>query len=567
MGLLLNSIDHQVVASGVRRVRTARGPATLIRLGISLGVLAASAIVAPASGQSRDTSAAVTQAAGDISPESPRAALEQFLRLARAGRFAEAARFLEVPDSLRDSAPRFAQRLKIALDRHLWLDMDRVSGAATGDPDDRLAVGLDQLGVIAGTDGTRYPVRLARAATDSGTTWRFTRGTVARIDDWYATVENRWLIEHLPGVLLRTGPLDILWWQWIALPVLLVVVWLVGRIGSVLIRAVGARLVQRTRVEWDDRLLERLGGPIAVAVALVAAAALLPLLSLAQPVDDVMYRLVRAGFFFTFFWALWRVVDVSREVMATSAWAMTAATSRNLIPLGSRIAKAVVLAMAVVAILSLLGFPVASLIAGLGIGGLALALAAQKTVENLFGAFSIGVDQPIREGDTVRVEEFVGTVESIGLRSTRFRTLDRTVITIPNGKLADMRLESLTARDRLRFATVIGLVYDTTAAQMREVLAGIERVLRAHPKLWTESLTVRFREFADSSLNIEVMAWFETTDWAEFITIRQEVLLQIMEVVERAGTSFAFPTRTVHLVGEPAANDGAQASAPAAHPR
>ncbi|MGH7617378.1 MAG: mechanosensitive ion channel family protein, partial [Gemmatimonadaceae bacterium] len=172
---------------------------------------------------------------------------------------------------------------------------------------------------------------------------------------------------------------------------------------------------------------------------------------------------------------------------------------------------------------------------------------AQKTVENLFGAFSIGVDQPFREGDFVKVDDFVGTVEGIGLRSTRFRTLDRTIITLPNGRLADMRLESFTARDRLRFAAVIGLVYDTSATQMRAVLEGFERVLREHPTIWPDAIVVRFSELAASSLNIEVMAWFRTSDWGEFQRIRQDILLRFMDVVEEAGTSFAFPTTTVHL--------------------
>jgi MscS family membrane protein len=216
----------------------------------------------------------------------------------------------------------------------------------------------------------------------------------------------------------------------------------------------------------------------------------------------------------------------------------------------SRMAKILVLVLAALTLLSELGFSVTSLIAGLGIGGLALALAAQKTVENLFGAFSIGADQPFREGDFVRIEEFVGTVEAIGLRSTRIRTLDRTLISIPNGKLADMRLESLTERDRMRLACIIGLVYSTTAAQMREALEGFERVLRSHPRIWPDAVVVRFKEFGDSSLNIEIMAWFQTRQWSEFQLMRQEVLLQFMDVVEKAGSSFAFPTRTIHVVNE-----------------
>jgi MscS family membrane protein len=257
--------------------------------------------------------------------------------------------------------------------------------------------------------------------------------------------------------------------------------------------------------------------------------------------------MIRAGFFAAFFWTLFRLVDVGFHLLGDSMWARSG-PSRSLIPLGSRVAKVGIIAIAAVAVLSYLGYPVASLVAGLGIGGLALALAAQKTVENLFGAFSIGVDQPFRVGDTVRIEDFQATVERIGLRSTRFRTLDRTIVTIPNGKLADSRIESYTARDRMRLSTIVGLVYGTTEAQVRQVLAGFDRVLRAQPKLFPEGVTVLLRGLGNSSLDIEVTAQFQTEDYGEYQAIRQEILLQFLRVVEEAGTSLAFPTQTVHLV-------------------
>jgi MscS family membrane protein len=173
---------------------------------------------------------------------------------------------------------------------------------------------------------------------------------------------------------------------------------------------------------------------------------------------------------------------------------------------------------------------------------------ALPLISGLAGAVSLGIDQPFREGDFVRVEDFVGTVEAIGPRSTRIRTLDRTSITVPNGRLSDMRLESFAARDRMRLACTVGLVYGTSGAQMRAVLAGLEAVLRRQEKIWRDSVVVRFKELAASSLDIEVMAWFTTPDWGELQPIRQETLLQFMDVVDGAGTSFAFPTRTVHVV-------------------
>jgi MscS family membrane protein len=357
------------------------------------------------------------------------------------------------------------------------------------------------------------------------------------------------MLENLPAVLLRPGPFDVLWWQWMALPIVAFIAVLLGMLTGRIVQAIAARVAARTSIKWDDVVISRLSGPVSAALALALAAAMLPFLGLYPPAAAAAYQVVRTGYFIVFFWSLFRLVDVAFHLLGATPWAVASGTSRALIPLGSRVAKVAVFAIATVAVLSLLGYPVASLVAGLGIGGLALALAAQKTVENLFGAFSIGVDQPFRVGDFVKVEDFVATVEAIGLRSTRFRTLDRTLVTIPNGQLADSRIESYTARDRIRLHTIIGLVYETTEAQMREVLAGFEDVLRSHPKIWTVAMVVRFREFAASSLDIEVMAWFETEVFSEFQQYRQEVLLGFMGAVERAGTSIAFPTRTVHLVG------------------
>jgi MscS family membrane protein len=141
-------------------------------------------------------------------------------------------------------------------------------------------------------------------------------------------------------------------------------------------------------------------------------------------------------------------------------------------------------------------------------------------------------------------------VEAIGMRSTRVRTMDRTIVTFPNGRLAETRTESITARDRIRLSARLGLAYSTTAPQLRRVLAGAEGALRAHPKIWPESVLVRFTELGDSALQVEVMAWFLTTDWDEFTAIRQELLLRFMEIVAEAGTSLAFPTRTVHVLSE-----------------
>ena len=353
-------------------------------------------------------------------------------------------------------------------------------------------------------------------------------------------------LQHLPEPLRAMGPRGLMWWQWVALPLALVAAWVLGFVLGRLTQSLLGMLARRTKATWDDQVAASIGRPLTLAWTVAVGRALVLPLALPEGWERSVYSGLRTALYVAFFWFLLRVVTVGGQILSASTWAQARPASRSLVPLGASTAKIAVLAMAVVAILADLGFAVTSLLAGLGIGGLALALAGQKTVENLFGAFSIGVDQPFRVGDFVLVDGVMGTVEVIGLRSTRIRTLERTVVTIPNGKLADMRIESFAPRDRIRLATVLGLSRGTTSDQVRGVCKGIEAALRAQPKLWPDAMTVRLKEITPTSLDIEVQAWFTTTDFPEFQRIREELLLAFMGVVEGAGTSFAVPTRVVH---------------------
>jgi MscS family membrane protein len=359
----------------------------------------------------------------------------------------------------------------------------------------------------------------------------------------------------VPSVLARPGPLGILWWQWLALPVLLVLAVAAGALLGLVTRAILGRVAARARSGRGDLVVARVAGPLATLWAIAFLTAAHPWLELGGGAEAVLERILRAATYLALFWAAFRLVDVAFMAAGKAPWRGSAVLA-GLLPLGRKISKVVLLALGVAAVLNELGFQVASLLAGLGIGGVALALAAQKTVENLFGSVSIGVDQPFRVGDFVKVEDFVGTVESIGMRSTRFRTLDRTIITIPNGKLADTRTETFAPRDRIRLYANLALSYHTSAEQMRKVLAGIEGALRGHPTLSKDAPSVRFTELKEWAMNVEVAAWFQTTDWNEFTAIRQDLLLRFVEIVEAAGTAFAFPVREVRWVDEPGVPTG-----------
>jgi len=334
---------------------------------------------------------------------------------------------------------------------------------------------------------------------------------------------------------------------WTIALVSMLLAYLAGRIIVRIARPVMARLAGRTTNDWDDRLVELMASPLSLVLALQALRVASPWL----PLDARALTTVNDGVAIVttlaVLWTAFRGIDLARSVLERRSWAIDRPSSRSLLSIGSRFAKVTVVAVAGIVALAQLGVSVASLVAGLGIGGLAVALAAQKTLENLFGALSIGIDQPMREGDFVKLYDFVGTVERIGLRSTQIRTLDRTIITVPNGELANQRIESFTVRDRLRLATTIGLVYGTTSDQVRAILAALEAILRRHPKIWPEAVVVRFKELAASSLDIEIQAWFQTADGNEFQAIRQDVLLEFMAAIERHGSAIAHPTHTVHL--------------------
>lgn len=358
------------------------------------------------------------------------------------------------------------------------------------------------------------------------------------------------LEDVIPEPLRAMGPGGLAAWQWLGLGLLVALAYGVGRMGAWVFTWIGGKLAGRTANGADDELLVKLRSPL----RMLASVGLMRLgvVPLALPPDAqrIAMQVLLALFAIALVWGALRSIDVMSSHLGRAPWAVERPSTRSLINLIARIAKVLVIVIAGIGFLSGIGLPVASLLAGLGIGGIALAFGAQKTVENLFGAVSIGIDRPFREGDFVKIEDNVlGTVETVGLRSTRIRTLDRTLVTLPNGRVSEMRIESYTARDRIRLHTTINLVRATTAAQMKQILAGFERVLREHPAIWPDDVVVRFVHIGSSSFDIEIMAWFRTTDFGVFRAMRQEVLLGFMEVVEQAGSSFAYPTQTVHVVG------------------
>jgi MscS family membrane protein len=248
-------------------------------------------------------------------------------------------------------------------------------------------------------------------------------------------------------------------------------------------------------------------------------------------------------------WLCLRVIDVLFK-LKQSQLGVTSSDKVSMLQLGRKLSKIMVVVVGSLVIFYIAGINIAAVLTGLGIGGIAIAFAAQKTLENLFGGIMIISDQPIRVGDFCRAGDHMGTVEDIGLRSTRIRTLKRTVVSVPNGQLAVMSLENFAMRDKIWFHHTLHLRYETTADQLRYILAEIRKMLYEHSKIESHSARIRFVGMGDSSFKLEVFAYVLETGYEPFLHIQEDLLLRIMDIVEGSGSGFAFPSQITYLAGD-----------------
>ncbi len=246
-------------------------------------------------------------------------------------------------------------------------------------------------------------------------------------------------------------------------------------------------------------------------------------------------------------WLLLKAVDAVAEAMAGVAADTESRMDDQLIPILTKLAKFILVAIGIIFYMQSNGYPVSGIIAGMGIGGLAMALAAQDSISGIFASVVIFLDRPFMVGDFVEIAGIVGTVEEIGIRSTRIRTVEQTLVTIPNKEVMDSNIDNFSQRPMRRTSMTIGVTYDTTADQMEALLADIRRMLAEHPEVDAETVLVNFSGFGDSSLDIDLKYFLLTVDYKEWLDLREGVNLALMRVVERHGLDFAFPSRTIYM--------------------
>ena len=429
----------------------------------------------------------------------------------------------------------------------------------------------DQLNPLTGTNSTRWVIpntEIALVRVPSGPhsgEFLFSAETVAKAGDFYERVRGLAYtrpvpLENLHEIVISGGgwPVPYAWiqampawlrtplagqagWKWIALALVLVFFALFLRLAY--------RLSRRGSSQHPVlRALAQVALPafFIMATPAVAVLALGPI-NLFGSVASAIELAATAVMFLAGAWLSWRMAPVVAEAIIASPRIAPESIDAHLIRICTRLLGMVAGAGLLAVGADRLGIPVYGIIAGLGVGGLAIALAAQPTIENLIGGLSLFADKPIRVGDFCRYGSDEGTVEAIGIRSTRIRGKDRTLTTIPNATLSKMPVVNFAQRDRMLIQSVIGVRCETSPEQLRYLLVKIREMLLGHPRIHPDPVRARFIGFGACSLDIEVFAYVTTRDRAEFLGIREDVFLRVMDIVEQSGTGFAFPSQTLYF--------------------
>ena len=445
-----------------------------------------------------------------------------------------------------DRAEELARQLKVLLDRGLTIDLARLSGSPEGEQDERLGKGRELVGTISTKSG-KLDVLLARVQRGTEPpVWLFAPETLRDVPAAYEEYEPSFVERFLPDYLTRGYGLRYMLWSWMIVVASSIVALLLALLLTRLLRAAlhGLLLLFAPRVVWERwvSILKPARWLVFGILLLVASGYLL----------TARQRYVGGRVAWMVIIAAITLICVRFLGCFVAKWVATRQQQGNtervaIVRLSGRLLQALALIVGVLVLLQSVDINLTPVLAGLGVGGIAVALASQKTLENLFGGMTVIGDSPIHIGQFCRVGTMTGTVEDIGLRSTRIRTMGRTVISIPNADMAIQSIENFAARDKILFNHTLTLRHETTADQLRFVLAGARTLLYQHPRVEQATARVRLLRFTPTGLDVELFAYVTTTDFEEFLAVQEDLLLRLMDTVEAGGTALAVPSQTTYL--------------------
>ncbi|MGN8224677.1 mechanosensitive ion channel family protein [Gracilimonas sp. BCB1] len=379
--------------------------------------------------------------------------------------------------------------------------------------------------------------------------WVFSEATINRIPELYDDTFSGYvtlITDNLPN-WAHNEWLGIEIWQYIA-----VFIWLLT--GLILMKVFGfvldnyvKRLARKTKFTWDDDLIDSVEKPAAFIFLMIFFLLTYSNLQFSVNISYYLSAILEIVVSVGVVWLLYNLADVFSQYLSVLTSKTETQLDDQLVPLIRKTLRFFVVVMGVIAILQNNGYNVASLIAGLGIGGLAVALAARETLANFFGSVTILLDRPFKMGDWIKVGDVEGTVEEVGFRSTRVRTFYNSLVSVPNSNLANTDIDNLGLRKYRRLKTVLNLTYSTTPEQMEAFVEGIKAIVKANKHFRQDVYEVHFNSFGAHSLDVLVYVFFDVPDWSTELQQRHNFFLEVLKLAKEVGVQFAFPTQTLHM--------------------
>lgn len=527
----------------------------LILCGLLLGRIAYGAQIPGISSTAAPAAAASTAVPSTppdvLGRDNPRGTVLGFIRAAQEEKYSVAIQYFQ-PAPRRshtntEEELEIAEQLLVILNHKFAGPLDFISRDSQGRLDDGLPEDQEKVSGVLGTTD-EFPVYLVRREDEQGRKlWYFSRATLELVPKAYESLQFPTFEKRIPAVLVENRWLFMPLWQWIAMLLWIPISLLIGRLLTLALEF----LAQQYR-----RARHRPAPPISrffhLGPGTFAFAILIHYWFVSYIGTSLLYRLYYRRVIWillavAFYWLLTRLTRAISARIGASFTNRGMLAERSIVSLLRRFVEVVIFLFVTLFVLHGLGVDVSTALAGVGIGGLALGLGAQKTFENMFGGVSILFDKVIQIGDSCKINNQVGTVEDIGLRSTRLRTTERTLLTIPNGTMATATIENLRFRDKFLCQQTIRLRYDLSPDHVRFVLGEIRQLFLDDPKVEDSTSRAQFTRFADYALEVEIYAYILEPRYEDFLKSQEALLLKIMSKLEEYGVVVALPTQTTFV--------------------
>ncbi len=486
---------------------------------------------------------------------SPRGTVSGFIQAVADENYTRAAQYLNVDRKLRRkrNKEKLAAGLQQLLDQYgSIMPYALISDKADGSVNDNLGPNIDRVGSVS-LDGQDFDIMVESTLDEhGGPIWLFSAETMERIP---LTLEKDaatpLLNKVLPSIMIEKKWGGVPIGHWLVSLFLIFLAYCVAWLAAKAMLWFIPLVWRQARNEPIAGFLKAFSLPIQLFLGVWCFIYATQQADISIVVRQRLSSLSVIFYLLAFLLLIWQLLEAGGRVTQRRLAKKGNQAGVSAVLFLQRAAKIAMVVLGIMAILDTIGFNVTAGIAALGIGGIALALGAQKTVENFVGSVTLIADQPVRVGDFCKVGTVVGTVEQIGMRSTQIRTNARTIVTIPNGEFSSLQIENFSHRDKFFFNPYYRIRLNTTPDQMRYLLIEMRAVLYAHPKVLTDPARVRFVEVGSDALKLEIFAYINAVDFNQFLEVQEDLYLHLMAVVKNSGTALALPSQTIYVGKDP----------------